>query len=226
MSGRPHPLGSCNCRTHATRPWRRPEHWTAAEVAYLEGRFGRVTDEALARHLGRSIVGVRLKARRLGLHKRDAADMNARSLALALGIPCPKRIAGWIDAGLLPARRGCVQGRHAMHAIADVDVRAFLVAHPQLVDADRIPVWSPYHGFIERWISLPEVHRLTGRSNLDADLRAGLLRGARRGPRWYVPESEIPRIRHLSPDAIADSVFRRESVLERRRNRRKGVVAA
>ena len=31
MSPTPHPLGHCTCRTHVSRPWRRPEHWTQAD---------------------------------------------------------------------------------------------------------------------------------------------------------------------------------------------------
>lgn len=54
MTGRKHPDGFCTCRHHSAQPWDRPEHWRADEVAYLEGRFGRITDEAIARHLGRT----------------------------------------------------------------------------------------------------------------------------------------------------------------------------
>lgn len=225
MTAGAHPWGVCICRTHLARPWNRPEHWTGQEVTYLVRFYGRSDDEVIARHLGRSVVGIRLKAKRLGIRKRDAADFTARALAEALGIPCSKTIAGWIAAGLLRARHGYTQGLRPVHLIAHRDAVAFLAAHPQLVDADRIPDWSPFASTVERWCSLPEVHRITGRSNLSAELRAGTIRGARRGPRWYVPAFEVTRIRCLAPEAIADSVFRRESVLERRRNRRKGVAA-
>lgn len=224
---RPHPLGTCICRTHVGRPWKRPEHWTSAEVGYLEARFGRVSDAAIARHLGRSVLGIRLKAKRLGLHKRDAG-MTAREVASLLGVSCPKVVASWEASGLLPGRRGWIQGMHRVHLYREADVIAFLAAHGQHVDADRVPDDSPFAAVARanRWLSLPEVHRLTGRSNVaEREIAQGTVRAARRGAHWYVRAEDLPLLRRLRPEAIADSMWRRQSVLERRRNRRKGIAA-
>lgn len=61
MPMRKHVRGICTCRK------RHPKHWTAAEVDYLERNYGRRTDAAIAKALGRSLDGVDVKAGRLGL---------------------------------------------------------------------------------------------------------------------------------------------------------------
>lgn len=227
MSMQPHGLGFCVCRSHSVRQWNRPEHWTQAEVVYLEARFGLSSDEALARHLGRSVAGLRLKAKRLGLRKRDAG-LTAAEVARLLGIPDRKVPAAWHAAGLLRGRRGWRQGTHRVHLFREADVNAFIVAHGQHLDADRVPPDSPFAALARanRWLSLPEVHRLTGRQNvIEREVAAGLGRAARRGSHWYIRAADVPLIRSLPPALIAESWWRRQSVLERNRNRLKGVGA-
>lgn len=234
----------CSCRHHVDRPWRRPEHWTRAEVDLLETWFGRWADETLARRLGRSVVGIRLKAKRLGLHKR-AAGYTARKVGEIFGVDGSVVGKVWIRRGLLSgrrigrARRHCNYPSSRGHAVDPYDrpaywvvalaaIERFIREHPEWVDVDKMPD-SPYRDLAAQdpWISLPEVHRRTGRSPYLVALlvRGGRIRGRRRGTHWYVPVADLPLIRSLSPEAIDDSVFRRESVLERRRNRRKGVAA-
>lgn len=69
---RDHSFG-CACMSHAERAWRRPEHWTRAEVHYLETWYGRIPDEKLAARLGRTVTGIILKKRRLNRRKGVAA---------------------------------------------------------------------------------------------------------------------------------------------------------
>jgi hypothetical protein len=224
---RPHALGHCICRTHVARAWHRPEHWTAREVSYLEDRYGLSTDEAIAARLGRSVLGVHLKARRLGLRKRDVG-MTARQVAFFLGLPDSHVVATWATRGLLRGRRSYRVGRNRAWLFREEDVIAFLAAHGQYVDADRVPEDSPFAAAVRAngWLSLPEVHRLTGRSNVaQREIAEGRVRAARRGAHWYVCAEDLPLIRCLKLDAIEDSCWRRQSVLEARRNRRKGVAA-
>lgn len=247
MSGKRHPWG-CTCKTHIDRPWRRSEHWTRADVVKLEGWYGRRTDEAIGRSLGRTPVAVHLKAKRLGLHKR-AAGLTARSVATIFGIDASTVVKHWIRRGLLPATRlgkaheanhspsrarrrpGTTIDRYRRPAYWIVELQAvdiFIVEHPELVDVDKMPP-SPYRDLAARdpWIGLPEVHRRTGRMHdvVAKMIVAGDIRGRRRGTHWYVPLADVHLIRALAPEALDDSVFRRQSVLEVRRNRRKGVAA-
>lgn len=229
MSGRAHPNGHCTCVTHSDRAWNRPEHWTAAEVEYLESRFGQYSDEAIAARLSRTVVGIRLKAKRLGLHKRQAA-LTARAVAQIFGIDDGTVSKQWIPRGLLKSRRPFYQGPNRIHLIQHERVERFIRHHPEWIDVDKMPP-SPWRDLAARdpWISLPEVRRRTGRDPAVVALmiRAGAICGRRRGTRWYVPVADVPKIRPLrSQDAIDESVFRRESLLEIRRNRRKGLGAS
>lgn len=229
MPPRKHVNGICTCATHVPRPWNRAEHWTAAEVEYLETWYGRRTDALIAKKLGRSVEGLHLKARRLGLRKRDAG-MTGREVAAIFGIDSGTIGKTWIKRGLLRASRAAYwQGPYPVHIVDPADVERFIREHPEYVDVAKMPD-SPYRDMAARdpWISLPEVHRLTGRNNhAVADLvAAGVIRGRRRGTHWYIPLADVAKIRALQPDHIEESRFRRESVLEARRNRRKLRTAA
>jgi hypothetical protein len=226
MAGKPHPWG-CTCRTHVDRPWNRPEHWTQAEANYLADRFGQYSDDAIARRLGRTVVGVRLKAKRLGLHKRQQG-LSARDVARIFGIDETTVSKAWVPRGLIKSSRPFYQGPNRIHLIQPERVERFIRQHPEWIDVEKMPP-SPYRDLAARdpWISLPEAHRLTGRNtHAIANLIAsGAIRGRRRGAHWYMPLADVGLIRPLStPDAIEESWFRRETVLEMRRARRKGVA--
>lgn len=247
MSPRKHPWG-CTCRTHVDRPWDRSEHWSAAEVNLLDRQYGRRTDEAIARSLGRTPVAVLLKAKRLGLHKRQAG-FTARAVAQIFGVDATTVTKQWMPRDLLSTNRvgrghepnhspsrarmrpGTMVDRYRRPAYWIIEIGAverMIREHPEYVDVDKMPP-SWYRDLAARdpWISLPEVHRRTGRSPhiVARMIRAGDVRGRRRGSHWYMPVADLPKVGMLrSLDAIEDSVFRRASVLEMRRNRRKGSV--
>jgi hypothetical protein len=225
VSGRKHPFG-CTCRSHVDRPWRRSEHWTIGEVRELEQRFGLVSDEVLARRFKRTIVGIRLKAKRLGLHKRSQA-FTGRDVAALFGIDAGTVGKVWVRRGLIASRRPFRQGPHDVHLIDPRAVERFIREHPEYVDVDKMPD-SPYRDLAARdpWISLPEAHRRTGRDphKIVGLILAGHVRGRRRGAHWYIPVDDVALIPPLrTRDAIEESWFRRQSLLEVRRNRRKGV---
>lgn len=224
MSPQRHPWG-CTCKTHVGRPWDRSEHWSPADVDYLDGRFGLTSDEAIAKALGRTVVALRLKAKRLGLHKRNAA-MSGRQVAQIFGVDSGTIGKIWVRRGLMRSRRPFAQGLSLIHLVTEAEVTRFIREHPEYVDVEKMPD-SWYRDLAARnpWISLVEVHRRTGRMGhaVAQLIAAGEVRGRRRGTHWYVPAADVPTIRPLtSADAIEESTFRRESNLTMRRNRRKG----
>lgn len=239
MSGaRKHPWG-CTCRTHLDRAWRRSEHWTRADVEFLDRTYGHRTDDAIARHLKRTALAIHLKAKRLGLHKRTAG-FTARSFAQIFGVDSGTVSKVWIRRGLLPARaieqtvvstHLAADGHRPTYWVIATDApEAFIRDHPELVDVDKMPPsWYRDLAAADPWISLPEAHRRTGRDPTKVvDLiLAGTVRGRHRGTHWYIPVADVPKIPTLrgGVEAIDESWFRRESVLERRRNRRKGLAA-
>ena len=228
MSGQRHAHGHCTCASHSARPWDRPEHWTAAEVAYLEGSYGRRPDAAIARHLGRSALGVRLKAKRLGLHKRDIG-FSAREVAAIFGVDDTTVSKVWIRRyGVLRSSRPFRQGPHPIHIVAEAEVLRLIREHPEWIDVDRMPE-SPYRDLAVaggRWLPLPEVQRLTGRHAhvLANECVSGRWPTRKRGVRWMVHESTIPAITATAGYAgryASDEV--REETLRHRRDRRKGI---
>jgi hypothetical protein len=226
MSGKRHELGQCTCRTHVARPWNRPEHWTAAEVVVLEARFGLASDAALSKHLHRSEVGIRLKAKRLGLRKRDVG-LSSREVGRLLGVDPTTVSKYWIERGLLRSRRGCQQGPHRIYIIAEQAVEDFIRANGQYLDLAKVPADSQFRDLVaaNAFLALPEVQTRTGHAKpyLHRLIADGTIRAARRGSWWYIRAADVDLIPRCSPDACDDSRFRRQSVLETRRNRRKGV---
>ena len=203
MSGQSHPLGFCTCSSHARRPWNRSEHWTADEVRYLEAHFGSAADAVLSKHLHRSVVGLRLKAKRLGLLKRDAG-MSSRDVARQFGVD-----------------------ETTVSRVSEPSVKAFIRDYGQYVDVVKMPPDSQFRALAvaNAYVSLVDVERRTGHASpyILRLVRAGTVRAARRGAWWYIRAADLVVIPQRSPDDVAESRFRRESVLEARRNRRKGV---
>lgn len=226
MSAQRHPNG-CTCRTHVDRPWNRPEHWTIAEVRYLEARFGTATDAAIARRLGRTVVGIRLKAKRLGLHKRDVG-LSARAVAQIFGVDSTTVGRHWIDRGLLQSKRSSfLQGSHRIRLVTEAAVLRFIDEHPECIDVDKMPD-SPYRDRAARdpWIGLAEVFQRTGRPHDDVAwlIRSGVIRGRRRGAHWYIPVADLHLVPRLGSQAVIDeAAFRRRSSLAARRDVRKGI---
>ncbi|HYI67106.1 MAG TPA: hypothetical protein VEW95_09300 [Candidatus Limnocylindrales bacterium] len=221
-----HSLGHCTCRSHVDRPWNRPEHWTSAEVEYLCTWFGLRSDATIARRLGRSVVGIRLKAKRLRLKKKDAG-YTARELGRQLGVDATTIVDRWIRRGLLRSTRSYPVGLNRVQLVQHSEVERFIAEHGEQIDHTKVPADSVFAAQVaaNRWYSLPQLHRLTGRMNLGTELLAGRLVGRKKsddpGSHWMVPDSEIPKIRRLPPAHAAESLFRREQVLRVRRERRR-----
>ena len=123
MGSKPHPYGFCTCK-HIAPEWNRPKHWTDDEVSYLEQAYGRVSDEHIAQHLGRPVLGIRLKAKRLGIRKRSAG-MSASSVAEIFGVDT-KTVTSWIAKGVLKARRGYAVGPNRVWLVSEEAVEAFI----------------------------------------------------------------------------------------------------
>jgi hypothetical protein len=221
-----HPFG-CTCKTHADRPWNRSEHWSADEVLYLEGHFGSTSDEALSRHLGRSIVGIRLKAKRLGLRKKDAG-LTGSEVARLLGVDPTQVIRVLVRRGLLRASHPYRVGNNRVSLVMEGELERFIREHGEWVDVDRMPdsVFRDIAVAGGRWHSLPAVQQLTGRHAhvLAKEILGGRWSARKRGPHWMVHESRIDAIRATAGhNGRTASMARRERRLEARRNVRKGI---
>jgi len=227
MSSKRHVYGFCICK-HVAPHWNRPRHWTEEEVTYLEQSFGRVPDDRIAKHLGRSVLGVRLKAKRLVIRKRNIG-MTARSVAEIFDVDA-KTVTGWLTKGVLKGSRGYAVGPNQTWLVSEEAVERFICEHGHYIDVDHMPdSWYRDLAAKHRWYSVAEVEARVGQSAhlLLPALKAGEYRGARRGSHWYVAAEELPRI------ADATDVWRRQHIpilqreraerLRRRRDKRKGI---
>lgn len=219
--------GGCSCASHSARAWNRPEHWTAQEIAYLEQWYGWKPDAELAEHLGRSPVGITIKAKRLGLRKKDAG-YTAREVGRLFGIDAATVSKIWIRRGLLRAHSAYSAGLKPVHLVEHSEIERFVFEHGQWVDHTKVPIDSPFADAVgaNRWYSLAQVHALTGRQNIATEIRAGLIPARKKGAHWMVPETALPRIRRLDPTHITESVRRKRLLLDQRRDRRRALRAA
>lgn len=114
--------------------------WSEADLAYLRTNLSRVGWVGLAKHLGRTVVSVQLKARRLAICK-SADGFTQRGLAQLLGVDDHK-VARWIDWGWLSAGRRStdrvpVQGGDIVR-ITEAAVRRFCRDHGEEIDLRRV----------------------------------------------------------------------------------------
>lgn len=115
-------------------------NWTPEELAYLEkyyqkpaGKRAAIAD--IAKHLGRTITSVRIKAKRMKYHRETGDAYTIRGLADALGCD-PHKIQRWIDNKWLyaPRDKSREDGRRAIQAH---EIRLFILRHPHEVDPRR-----------------------------------------------------------------------------------------
>jgi hypothetical protein len=185
-------------------------------------------DDRLAEKLGRPVLGIRLKAKRLRIRKRNTG-LTATRVARIFAID-PKAVVHWIESGLLRARRGYTVGPNHTWHITNQALEEFIREHGQYIDVDRMPEgWWRDLAEQHRFYSLVELERLTGESShrLRKAVRAGVYRAAMRGPQLYISAEELPRIRAATDpwrrDHISVLLREREERLKRRRDKRKGV---
>ena len=227
MPTKAHTRGFCTCQ-HTAETWNRPRHWAAKEVAYLHEWYGRTSDEHIAEHLGRPVLGVRLKAKRLKIHKRDVG-LTARSAAQIFGVDATT-LSAWIDQGLLRASRAYKCGVHRTRLISYEAVEDFIRDHGQYIEMDKMPEsWYRDLAAKNRWYSLAEVELLVGQSpyKMKQALESGQYRFAMRGPHFYVAAEELSRIREATDEWRRSHLTvlsrEREERLKRRRDKRKGI---
>ena len=229
MTGMRDHLFGCACEKHVGRPWNRPEHWSKAEVAYLERHYGMMTDEAIAKKLGRTVWGVRLKAKRLDIRKRDIGH-SSRDVARLLGVEESAVSKVWIKRGLLPATAGFeIGGGRRQWVVTDAGIETFIREHGHWIDARRVPEDSPFKALAmaNAWISLTEVAERTGHSAhwLVWYFHAGLFPVRRKGTHWYMPAADAPKLPVTNPGALYESHLVRRDMLARRNAKRKGIAA-
>lgn len=120
-------LGLARCKE---RPW------TEEEEEFLEANLSHLAVLTLARRLRRSPTAIAVKAKRLGLRKRDGA-YTARAVAQGFGVD-DHAVVRWIDAGMLKARRRNSGRPRDMYFISDRAVKDFVRGYPLAFDLRKV----------------------------------------------------------------------------------------
>ena len=111
--------------------------WTAADVEALKALFHVETQPVIAARLGRSVVGVKIKARRLGLRRRRRRALSLSQVARAMLVD-RDTARRWVRLGWLPAHRAPTPEREILHVWRE-DLVEFLQAHPEAWDSRKCP---------------------------------------------------------------------------------------
>lgn len=111
--------------------------WTEEEIAYLERNLHTQSLGKIAKHLGRTKVAVRLKAKRLGVNKIYQEGYTMKGLCVGLGCDHHK-VERWIANGWLKGRRRESERTHSdFWYFTDTDIRALIASHPLEIDPRR-----------------------------------------------------------------------------------------
>lgn len=195
-----------------------PRNWTREQVELLEEQYGRIPNEQLAKRLGRSVWGMRLKAVKLGILPWKYTTLSKDDVALVLGQTGHRALLRWIEAGWLRARRVPGRGQGGFrYIIEEQDLVAFLSAHDEQVN--RRLVDPVYRRHVRQWITTGEVFRRGGPEGYRACEAAGVEIGWR-GARPVVLESDLPRLIEYRRSLYSDEVHRRRWLVRAQLRRR------
>ena len=111
--------------------------WTPDEITLLRELFPSKTYEQIARRLKRSVAGVKLKAKRVGLLRRKRTSHTPSQLGKAMRT-CSKRVKEWIRKGWLKARLAPTRETE-IHLVEVAHLVEFLEKHPDLSDSAMLP---------------------------------------------------------------------------------------
>lgn len=122
--------------------------WTPEEIAYLEKHLHHHSLEKIAKHLGRTKVAVKVKAKRLGVNKCGQEGYTLRGVCEALGCDHHK-VQRWLQAGWLEGTRRKTERPidRDVWLFTDEQIRAFLLHHPLEVDPRRFD-WLFVHSLL------------------------------------------------------------------------------
>ena len=99
-------------------------HWTPKDDLYLEEHWGRVPDQQVYAHLGRSPAACKTRAHKLAITRREAV-VSASEVARRWGV-AGSRVYAWLAGGLLRGRKSAVGARSApFWDIAESSIKRF-----------------------------------------------------------------------------------------------------
>ncbi len=132
--------------------YKTPGHnWSEGDDELLADSWGRISDKAVARRLGRTVDACKIRAtRHLGL-SRTMNLYTAREVGRIFGVDS-KAIIRWAEQGYLKARRSSVgAGKTRRWDVDDASIERLIQRHPWFYDRKRIDRFDYTH-----WRNLAE----------------------------------------------------------------------
>jgi hypothetical protein len=162
----------------------------------LEAMWGRISNEELAKRLGRGVPAIQTKAVAIGARKFDQA-FTATQVAAILGHSETVVVCKLIRRGFLRARPAAFQrGRQRVWSISEPDLRDLLINRPWLANYYEMPD-STFKDITVPWLTTVQVSGRTGYglTLLQRMCRVGRFPEAQKRGRFYMlPAAVIPHI--------------------------------
>jgi transposase-like protein len=114
-------------------------HWTAEENDYLQDKWGVISIKGIAKHLGRSVNAVKLKAQRAGLGdaRMNFGGITVCQLGRALGREY-SIMKNWITRYGMPAKRKIFASEHRVLIISYEDFWKWAEQHKELLNLAKL----------------------------------------------------------------------------------------
>ncbi len=182
-------------------------HWTSADDELIADLVGEHRSSHIANRLGLTTAQVNNRISTLGLSRKRVGIYSRNEIAQILGIGDNSLLRRLIVGGPLKGVHIAGRGRFGQWEITEADLIAFLRENPHVVDRDSVD--AVYQQFVnERWITTGEAFRRGAPHPVELEhaFHAGMVPEIRkRGVRWVIPETILPRLvegrRRFTPDA-------------------------
>ena len=178
--------------------------WTQEEEDFVRIHLGWLSEEEIARRLGRSVNAVHIHwEREMRLPAPTRGDwLPLNQVAVALGVPCAKTVSKWVEKfKLLPARSLALERK--VTAVHRQDLKRFAVNPHNWLYFDPARVTDPHLKLLvdhqrqrwhDEWWSVGQVAAYHGVSvsAVNNNIRKGLIKAVDYG-NWWVLRSEATR---------------------------------
>ena len=189
------------CRKYA----KKEPPWAEYELEYLADNYGRISADAICKHLNRSPNSLKIITfRKLGINQKSNI-YTSRSLAREMGVSCSKTIVAWYNRGYLAGKPAPFRnGPNQVWFFDYDDIVDCLTKRPWLCRLKRMPQ-SYFRSIVQaEWDKDPWYTRIEA---------ANFLGLATAGPIWrYVKEGWLQGVRRPSGGGQGAWIFRHSTL--------------
>lgn len=189
--------------THKEASWRRP-NWTHEEDEFVRKHHMWLTDEQMAKELGRTINGVEIRReRKLGLYgvTKNEEWLTATTVSKLLGVKCTKSISRLIRLGILPGRIGpadrliyLVERKALVRWAVNSENWLYFKQHNVTDPHIKRLITAQKRRWGDEWWSVGQAaaYHGVGLNCINANIQRGKLKATQWG-NWWLKRSEVTR---------------------------------